>query len=308
MSKGFVKFGLYLALALLVSGCNNQTSKKTDIAVVNWEKAVNAHPMHHKLETGEKILKDLLQRREDQENLARTQMTSISKLQMLKKVSEQNYHLADINTKMIALRTYENEKLQKQIKIFEREADAILSERRNSIEKDYKLEIFNLELALQNIRMTPEQKADIEKKISEVKATRDARLAQLAEEKQVIVAQKAAPYVESVKLRLKESQDKFEQDAMLQMANTQEKDAKLLENAPNSLKQALAIMDKEIDKQQEKNNKLRKEISSDIEKSAVNLAKQRGYSVVFNQFKANVKAADITNDIISDLKNTQKNK
>lgn len=308
MSKGLLKLGLGLVLTLLVFGCSNQNTKNTSIAVVNWEKAVNAHPMYHKLETGEKILKDLVKRREEQENLARTQMSSINKLQMLKKISEQNYHLADINTKMMELRTSENAKLQKQLKVYEKEADRILADRRNAIEKDYQLEIFNLELALQNVRMKPEQKADIENKISMAKAARNARLAKLAQEKQLIVAQKAAPYVESVKIRLKEEQLKLEQDAMFQMSNSKEKDNKLLGNAPNSLKQALIIMDKEIDKQQDKNKKLRKEISSDIEKAAVNLAKQRGYSIVFNQIKVNVKATDITNDVISNLKNKQNNK
>ncbi len=307
MSKRFVKIGLCLALALWVSGCAKQVINN-GIAVVDWHKAVSIHPKYHKLETGEKILKDLLKRRTDQENLAKAQMASINKLQMLKKVSEQNYHLADINTRMMHLRTYENDKLQKQIKIYENEADSILSERRNAIEYDYKLEIFNLELALQNVRLTPEQKADIENKISKAKSARNARLAQLMQEKQMIVAQKAAPYVESVKEKLQKEQIKFEQNAMLQMANTEAKDAKLIENAPNSLKQALTIMDREIDKQQDKNDKLRKEISSEIEESAVNLAKQRGYTIVLNKFKVNVKAVDITNDVINNLKNTKNNK
>jgi len=306
MSKGFLKLSICMVLALLVSGCANEANKQGKIAVVNWDKAVTSHPLDSKLKTGEKILKELVQRRKDQENIARTQMTSLSKLQMLKKMSEQNYHLADINTRMLQMRAYENDKMQKQIKIYESEADEILAERKKAIEDDYQLEIFNLELVLQNAFLKKEQKADVEAKIVATKNARDMRLAQLKQEKDVIVAQKAKPYLEQVKARLAEQQAKLEQSAIAEMSSKVERDSKLMENAPNSLKQALEIMDKEIDKQQDKNSKLRKEISSDIENAAVALAKKRGYGIVLNKFKVNIKADDITDDVIGDLKKIKK--
>ncbi|MDO4177674.1 MAG: hypothetical protein Q4D21_00655 [Phascolarctobacterium sp.] len=306
MSKDFLKISLCVVLALLVSGCANDSNKQGKIAVVNWEKAVSAHPLDAKLKTGEKILKELVQRRKYQENIARTQMSSLSKLQTLKKISEQNYHLADINTRMLQMRTYENDLLQRKIKIYESEADEMLAERKNQIEKDYQLEIFNLELKMGNVTLKPEVKAEYEKKVAETKALRDTRLAQLTQEKKVIVAQKTAPYLEQVKARLAEQEVKLQQKASAEMNSNLDRDAQLMADAPSSLKQAFEIMDKEIDKQQNKNAKLRKEISTDIEQAAVDLAKKRGYSIVFNQFKANVNADDITNDIIGDLKKIKK--
>lgn len=306
MGKGIFKFSLCIALALLVSGCASEANKQGQIAVVDWDKAVSAHPLDKKLKTGEKILKELVQRRKDQESIARTQMLSLNKLQMLKKVSEQNYHLADINTRMLQMRVYENEKMQKQIKLYEAEADEILAARKHSIENDYQLEIFNLELALQNVMMNATQKAELENKIAQTKAVRDTRLGQLQQEKQVLVAQKAAPYLEEVKRRLAEQQSKLEQEAVAEMDGKANRDAELMKGAPNSLKQALEIMDKEIDKQQDKNSALRKTISSDIEKASVELAKKRGYGIVLNKFKVNIKADDITNDVISDLQKIKK--
>ena len=76
--------------------------------------------------------------------------------------------------------------------------------------------------------------------------------------------------------------------------------------APEALNNAVTIMDKEIEKQQDKNKALREEINKDIEKFAVKLAQERGYTIVFNTYKANVSAADITNDIIAELKKTKK--
>lgn len=306
MSKGFFKLSLCMVLALLVSGCANEADKQGKIAVVNWDKAVKAHPLDSKLKTGEKILKELVERRKNQENIAHAQMTSLGKLQMLKNISEQNYHLADISTRMLQMRAYENDKLQKQIKIYESEADEILAERKKIIENDYQLEIFNLELALRNVHMKKEEKAGIEGKIAQTKAARDMRLAQLEQEKEIIVAQKAKPYLEQVKDKLAKQQFKLEQEAAAEMSGKAERDAKLMETAPNSLKKALEIMDREIDKQQDKNSQMRKKISSDIEDSAVTLAKKRGYGIVLNKFKVNIKADDITDDVISDLKKIKK--
>ena len=80
----------------------------------------------------------------------------------------------------------------------------------------------------------------------------------------------------------------------------------MLSVAPQALNNALSIMDREIDKQQEKNEQLQKQINSDIESQAVRLAHERGYSIVFNKFKVNLKADDITDTVIQALKKDKK--
>ena len=57
-----------------------------------------------------------------------------------------------------------------------------------------------------------------------------------------------------------------------------------------------------MDKQQEKNDKLRKKINNDIESSAFKLAHERGYTIVFNKYKVNLKADDITDAVVQELK------
>ena len=57
-----------------------------------------------------------------------------------------------------------------------------------------------------------------------------------------------------------------------------------------------------MDKQQEKNDKLRKKINNDIESSAIKLAHERGYTIVFNKYKVNLKADDITDAVVQELK------
>ena len=62
---------------------------------------------------------------------------------------------------------------------------------------------------------------------------------------------------------------------------------------------------KRLDKIKEGNDKIASEISHDIESKVAQLAKERGYTVVFGKIKVNVKADDITNDVIKELKKSK---
>ena len=90
--------------------------------------------------------------------------------------------------------------------------------------------------------------------------------------------------------------------AMQQLKSPEERDKEMLDAAPKALNNALSIIDREIDKQQEKNDSLKKQINQDIESQAVKLAHERGYTIVFNKFRVNMKAEDITAAIIKALK------
>ena len=47
---------------------------------------------------------------------------------------------------------------------------------------------------------------------------------------------------------------------------------------------------------------------TDIESAVTKLARERGYSVVFHKFRVNVKADDITQDVVQELQKMQKKK
>ena len=79
-----VKISAIIAAALLISACStNVRGPQEKIAVINWEQAVSAHPQYAKLEQGEKILQDLLNKRKGQEELAKAQLSSLNKLRSL---------------------------------------------------------------------------------------------------------------------------------------------------------------------------------------------------------------------------------
>lgn len=298
-----LKISAIIAAALLISACStNVRGPQEKIAVINWEQAVSAHPQYAKLEQGEKILQDLLNKRKGQEELAKAQLSSLNKLRSLRQLSQQSFMEADFNTRMVEQREIENAKLQKFAAQAEAEADAQLAERKKNIEEAYKLKLFNLRAILEAVKMKPDERQAVEKQLQELQKERGAQIAELQAEKCRLVDAKVLPYKAEAEQRMRDMAQQQHAQAMQQLKSPEERDKEMLDAAPKALNNALSIIDREIDKQQEKNDSLKKQINQDIESQAVKLAHERGYTIVFNKFRVNMKAEDITAAIIKALK------
>lgn len=298
-----VKISAIIAAALLISACStNVRGPQEKIAVINWEQVVSAHPQYAKLEQGEKILQDLLNKRKGQEELAKAQLSSLNKLRSLRQLSQQSFMEADFNTRMVEQREIENAKLQKFVAQAEAEADNQLAERKKNVEEAYKLKIFNLRAILETVKMKPDERQAVEKQLQELQKERGAQIAELQAEKRRLVDAKVLPYKAEAEQRMRDMAQQQHAQAMQQLKSPEERDKEMLDAAPKALNNALSIIDREIDKQQEKNDSLKKQINQDIESQAVKLAHERGYTIVFNKFRVNMKAEDITAAIIKALK------
>lgn len=298
-----VKISAIIAAALLISACStNVRGPQEKIAVINWEQAVSAHPQYAKLEQGEKILQDLLNKRKGQEELAKAQLSSLNKMRSLRQLSQQSFMEADFNTRMVEQREIENAKLQKFAAQAEAEADNQLAERKKNVEEAYKLKIFNLRAILETVKMKPDERQAVEKQLQELQKERGAQIAELQAEKRRLVDAKVLPYKAEAEQRMRDMAQQQHAQAMQQLKSPEERDKEMLDAAPKALNNALSIIDREIDKQQEKNDSLKKQINQDIESQAVKLAHERGYTIVFNKFRVNMKAEDITAAIIKALK------
>ena len=297
-----VKISAIIAAALLISACStNVRGPQEKIAVINWEQAVSAHPQYAKLEQGEKILQDLLNKRKGQEELAKAQLSSLNKLRSLRQLSQQSFMEADFNTRMVEQREIENAKLQKFVAQAEADADNQLAARKKDVEDAYKLKLFNLRALLEAVKMKPDERQAVEKQLQELQKERGAQIAELQAEKRRLVDAKVLPYKAEAEQRIRDMAQQHAQ-AIQQLKSPEERDKEMLDAAPKALNNALSIIDREIDKQQEKNDSLKKQINQDIESQAVKLAHERGYTIVFNKFRVNMKAEDITAAIIKAMK------
>ena len=302
-----VKISAIIAAALLISACStNVRGPQEKIAVINWEQAVSAHPQYAKLEQGEKILQDLLNKRKGQEELAKAQLSSLNKLRSLRQLSQQSFMEADFNTRMVEQREIENAKLQKFVAQAEADADNQLAARKKDVEDAYKLKLFNLRALLEAVKMKPDERQAVEKQLQELQKERGAQIAELQAEKRRLVDAKVLPYKAEAEQRIRDMAQQQHAQAIQQLKSPEERDKEMLDAAPKAFNNALSIIDREIDKQQEKNDQLQKKIHGDIASQATKLAHEKGYNVIFKKYKVNVSADDITAKVVENLKKQAK--
>lgn len=302
-----VIFVVLLISSLLAAACGSVNTTGEKIAVADWKKAVAGHPQYKKLQQGEAIVQDLVKKRKAQEEIAKKQLSSLDKLRELKKVSEVTYWDADFNTRMVGAQARENVKLQKFMAQTEKEAEELVAERKREVESSYQLKMFNLRMRLESVKMKPDERKIVENELTAARNAREAELAELNSEKAAYIEKKLAPYAKQMQQRMGQEADRLRQNASAVMQASESKYDDMLQKAPSALQNALSIMDREIDKQQEKNAALEKEINQDIENVVMRLVDKKGYTIVFNTVKANLTADDITDKIISELQK-EKNK
>lgn len=302
-----VIFVVLLISSLLAAACGSVNTTGEKIAVADWKKAVAGHPQYKKLQQGEAIVQDLVKKRKAQEEMAKQQLSSLDKLRELKKVSEVTYWDADFNTRMVGAQARENVKLQKFMAQTEKEAEELVAERKREVESSYQLKMFNLRMRLESVKMKPDERKIVENELTAARNAREAELAELNSEKAAYIEKKLAPYAKQMQQRMGQEADRLRHNAAAVMQASEGKYDDMLQKAPSALQNALSIMDREIDKQQEKNSALEKEINQDIENVVMRLVDKNGYTIVFNTVKVNLTADDITDKIISELQK-EKNK
>ena len=290
---------VFTGLALMLSACS-KTGSGEKIAVVHWEKVLQEHPQHARLQKLKDEYNLLLDKRREQEIIGKTQMSSLAKLHHLKRNSKQNFLSADFFARMTEKQAAEQEKLKQLSEQFADQVDKELAEEEKKLEEHYKLRLFNLRLKLDTVRMVPEQRSKLEAELKAARADRDRDRMLLIQHKMGLVNQRMQPHVDAMRQRL----DAYARQLQSQMMEEMKKgtDNPLLQKVPGALKELLGTIDGELDKRQQSIETLETSIKKDTESIVIKLAKERGYSIIFHKYRTNVSADDVTGDVISGLK------
>lgn len=291
----------FTGLALVLSACG-KIGNGERIAVVNWEKVLQEHPQYVRLQNLKDEYNRLLDKRREQEIIGKTRMSSLAKLYQLKRNSKQSFLSAEFLTRMTEKQTEEQKKLKELSDRFADQADKELAEEEKKMNEYYRLQIFNLRLKLDTVRMMPEERKKLEAELKMAKAARDRDRMLLIQHKIGLVNQRMEPHVNAMRQRLDAYARQLQEQMMADMAKGAEKDSSLLEKAPAALKELLGTVDQELDKRQQDMEALEMSMKKDMESLVIKLAKERGYSVVFHKYRTNVSADDITGEVISGLK------
>lgn len=294
---------IILIVVLLTAACGHDPGGKDKIAVIDWDKAFSAHPKQTVLKQGEAELQKLLRYREEQAEIAKTQIAGLTRLQQLKQNSKANFMDAGFQTQMYAAEAKERKKLLYAYDAAVKEADAALAEQEKELEDAYQLKILNLRLRLEAIKMRPAEREVVQNELNQVQSEREQQRQQILAAKNKIIGTKMEPLVAETQARLKQHAEQLQQEMQGDMSGVLSKDQSDLAKVPEALTKAMAAIDKQADKLQESNEKLRAGIRNDIESNVIKLAHERQYTIVFHSVKVNIKADDITDDVVKALQN-----
>ena len=294
---------IILIVVLLTASCVHDPGGKDKIAVIDWDKAFSAHPKQTALKQGEAELQKLLRYREEQAEIAKTQIAGLTRLQQLKQNSKANFLDAGFQTQMYAAEAKERKKLLDAYDAAVKEADAALAEQEKELEDAYQLKILNLRLRLEAIKMRPAEREVVQNELNQVQYEREQQRQQILAAKNKIIGAKMEPLVAETQARLKQHAEQLQQEMQGDMSGVLSKDQSDLAKVPEALTKAMAAIDKQADKLQESNEKLRAGIRNDIESNVIKLAHERQYTIVFHSVKVNIKADDITDDVVKALQN-----
>lgn len=294
---------IILIVVLLTAACGHDPGGKDKIAVIDWDKAFSAHPKQTVLKQGEAELQKLLRCREEQAEIAKTQIAGLTRLQQLKQNSKANFLDAGFQTQMYAAEAKERKKLLDAYDAAVKEADAALAEQEKELEDAYQLKILNFRLRLEAIKMRPAEREVVQNELNQVQSEREQQRQQILAAKNKIIGTKMEPLVAETQARLKQHAEQLQQEMQGDMSGVLSKDQSDLAKVPEALTKAMAAIDKQADKLQESNEKLRAGIRNDIESNVIKLAHERQYTIVFHSVKVNIKADDITDDVVKALQN-----
>lgn len=294
---------IILIVVLLTAACGHDPGGKDKIAVIDWAKAFSAHPKQTVLKQGEAELQKLLRYREEQAEIAKTQIAGLTRLQQLKQNSKANFLDAGFQTQMYAAEAKERKKLLDAYDAAVKEADAALAEQEKELEDAYQLKILNFRLRLEAIKMRPAEREVVQNELNQVQSEREQQRQQILAAKNKIIGTKMEPLVAETQARLKQHAEQLQQEMQGDMSGVLSKDQSDLAKVPEALTKAMAAIDKQADKLQESNEKLRAGIRNDIESNVIKLAHERQYTIVFHSVKVNIKADDITDDVVKALQN-----
>lgn len=294
---------IILIVVLLTAACGHDPGGKDKIAVIDWDKAFSAHPKQTVLKQGEAELQKLMRYREEQAEIAKTQIAGLTRLQQLKQNSKANFMDAGFQTQMYAAEAKERKKLLDAYDAAVKEADAALAEQEKELEDAYQLKILNFRLRLEAIKMRPAEREVVQNELNQVQSEREQQRQQILAAKNKIIGAKMEPLVVETQARLKQHAEQLQQEMQGDMSGVLSKDQSDLAKVPEALTKAMAAIDKQADKLQESNEKLRAGIRNDIESNVIKLAHERQYTIVFHSVKVNIKADDITDDVVKALQN-----
>ena len=306
-----IKFLLViLVLGTLITGCGNKQAQNTktpanQIAVIDMNKAMQAHPKYSQLMTLAKQA-DTLEAQLQAQQLADekvqianlTPKISESEMDQLNKSFEQEF-----NTKIEAKQDELNVAIKGKANTFSQTLSDEMNAYNEQIDKDYQPQLVDLEIKLKKVDLKPEEKTSLEAEVDKIHAKRSAAL----EEKQKQLTTRMDELMAPEKAALEQELQAYAKQMNEEMSKQIEaKQAEIIaRNNEQSTPGATASSEAdEIQKQlvmkQQELEALQGFILQNISEKTGKVATEDGIEAVLTNVAVNVSAVDITTKVIAE--------
>ncbi len=298
---------IILVVSLLVSACGALPKNAAEqIAVIDWQKAFSVHPHYDALQKAKADLDTAVKFRNEQAEQGKRQIALLNKLVEIKQSGKQSFMAVDFATRIAEREAQEHEKLASGIKTASQAADEIVAPEQEKILEAYRLPILNLRLKLENVKLTPEERAALEQELAATLNKQYGELGVLEKHRQAIINEKLAiqkgastesmlAYAAELKTTMSGEQ--------LSMAKTDE--AKLGQG-PKELSKLIASLDKQVEIKQKNYDRLYSEIDADVQSALLKVLKGRKDILVVKKPLVNLTAVDLTEQVCTELKSIKK--
>lgn len=292
---------ILLLVALACSSCGFRQSGAEKIAVLDWNKVLEAHPDQVRLKRMKEEYNLLLEKRQEQEARGKVQVASLARLHQLKETSRRSYKTADYMVRLSERQAEEERQLAEKEAAVAGQAERELVSERQAVEDKYALTIFNLRLKLEGLKLNKDERARTNTELEQVLLARDRDRMAVESHKQALVTERMQADRQAMQDRMAAYAKELQGGLDDRSDEAARKDKELFRKAPESLQALLGSVDRELDKRQQEIELLEKSIQQDVGSIVTKLAKEKGYTIVFHKYKANVSADDITQPVIRDL-------
>ena len=298
---------IILVVSLLVSACGALPKNADEqIAVIDWQKAFSVHPHYEALQQAKADLETAVKFRNEQAEQGKRQIALLNKLVEIKQSGKQSFMAADFATRIAEREALEHEKLASGIKTASQAADEIVAPEQEKILEAYRLPILNLRLKLENVKLTPEERAALEQELATTLNQQYGELSALEKHRQAIIREKlAAQKGESTENMLAYAAElkTTMSGEQLTMAKT---DEEKLGQGPKELSKLIASLDKQIEIKQKNYDRLRSEIDADVQSALLKVLNGRKDILVVKKPLVNLTAVDLTEKVCTELKTIKK--
>ncbi len=295
-----------LAMALLVSACGNNLGVKKDnpsIAVIDWQKALQAHPQYKRLQQAEQAVNIATRLRDEQLALGKKQLQLLDRMSSLKEAGKDNYLQAEFTTRMAEREKAENDRLQKLAREARQTADEKLLQNKEAVEEKYRLPIVNLRMKLESVKMTASARADVVNELNEVLLSRENALAGIRQDIETMVNTKMAPEITAAHKAMAQYAQNLQAELMRKSMGIKGGNAEQMKQGPAELEKLIVSMDKQIVLKRQAHDKLLNSMNSDITSALKKVTLHKKYTLVLKNVRANISAVDVTDDVCTEIKN-----